>query len=200
MATPALSTGLSAETAAPARSGTPALVGTLCALVAGAMFTTGVTSAYLSVRNATGASEFVPVAMPFNNYVAVMIASTLILASIAAGWAVTSMRLGNRRYASTGFGLAAFLGIATLNLIWFLGVDAKLSVDNGAYTVLFYAMLATAVIMVVIGLVSSLIGMARVLGGQATARQPHYALASAWGQHLALASWFAIYMTAYWLK
>ena len=200
MATPALSTGLSAETGTPARSGTPALVGTVCALAAGAMFTTGITSAYLSVRNATGAAEFVPVAMPFNNYVAVMIASTLILASIAAGWAVSSMRLGNRRYAYTGFGFAVFMGIAALNLIWFLGVDAKLAVDTGAYTVLFYAMLATAVIMVVGGIVSSLTGLARVLGGQATARQPQYALASAWGQHLALASWFAIYMTAYWLK
>jgi hypothetical protein len=61
-------------------------------------------------------------------------------------------------------------------------------------------MLATAVIMVVVGLVSSLTGLARVLGGQATARQPQYALASAWGQHLALVSWFAIYATAYWLK
>lgn len=199
MATPALSTGVNAETI-PARSGTPALVGTVCAVAAAAMFTTGVTSAYLSVRNATGASEFVPVAMPFNNYVAVTIAMTLSLASIAAGWAVTSMRLGNRRYASTGFGFAAFMGIAALNLIWFLGTDAELSVDTGAYTVLFYAMLATAAIMVVIGLVSSLTGLARVLGGQATARQPQYALASVWGQHLALVSWFAIYATAYWLK
>jgi heme/copper-type cytochrome/quinol oxidase subunit 3 len=198
MATPALSAGVNAETTP--RSGTPALVGTLCALAAAAMFTTAVTSSYLSVRNATGASEFVPVAMPFNNYVAVMIAVTLSLASMAAGWAVTSMRLGNRRYASTGFGFAAFMGIAALNLIWFLGTDAKLSVDTGAYTVLFYAMLATAVIMVVVGLASSLTGLARVLGGQATARQPQYALASAWGQHLALASWFAIYTTAYWLK
>jgi heme/copper-type cytochrome/quinol oxidase subunit 3 len=200
MATPALSSGASAETGTPARSGTPALVGTVCALAAGAMFTTAVTSSYLSVRNATGASEFVPVAMPFNNYAAVMIAITLSLASIAVGWAVTSMRLGNRRYASTGFGFSAFMGIAALNLIWFLGTDAKLPVDTGAYTVLFYAMLATAVIMVVGGLVSSLTGLARVLGGQATAKQPQYALASAWGQHLALISWFGIYATAYWLK
>ncbi len=200
MATPALPSGASAENGTTARSGTPALVGTVCALAAGAMFTTAVTSAYLSVRNATGAADFVPVAMPFNNYAAVMIAVTLSLASIAAGWAVTSMRLSNRRYASTGFGFAAFMGIAALNLIWFLGTDAKLAVDSSAYPVLFYAMLATAVIMVVGGLVSSLTGLARVLGGQATAKQPQYALASAWGQHLALASWFGIYAAAYWLK
>jgi hypothetical protein len=89
MATPALTTGASAD-AAPARSGTPALVGTVCALVAGAMFTTAVTSAYLSVRNASGASEFVPVAMPFNNYVAVMILVTLSL-SPQCGWAIDAM-------------------------------------------------------------------------------------------------------------
>ena len=200
MATPALSSGASAETATPARSGTPALVGTVCALAAGAMFTTAIASAYLSVRNATGAADFVPVAMPFNNYAAVMIAVTLSLASIAAGWAVTSMRLGNRRYASTGFGFSVFMGIAALNLIWFLGTDAKVSVDGSSYAVVYYAMLATAVIMVVAGLVSSLTGLARVLGGQATPRQPHHALASAWGQHLALTSWFVIYATAYWLK
>jgi heme/copper-type cytochrome/quinol oxidase subunit 3 len=110
------------------------------------------------------------------------------------------MRLGNRRYASTGFGFAAFMGVAALNLIWFLGTDAKLPVDTGAYTVLFYALLATAVLVVVVGLVASLAGLARVLGGQATARQPQYALASAWGQHLALAAWLGIYATAYWLK
>ena len=206
MATPALSTtnasalNNSALNKTPARSGTPALVGTLCGVAGAAMFGAAITSSYLSVRNATGAAEFVPVEMPFNNYAAVMIAATLVLASIAAGWAVTSMRVNDRRYASIGFGFAAFMGVAALNMIWFLGVDAKLSVDTGAYTALFYAMLAAAVIMVFIGMVSSLIGLARVLGGQATARQPHYALASMWGQHAALAVWLAIYATLYWLK
>lgn len=192
----------SATTATPVatgRAGTPALVGMVCALAAGAMLTTTVCSAYLSVRNRSG-RDFVPAAMPFNNYVAVMITITMALASTAAGWAVVSMRTGNRRWASTGFGFAAFLGLAALNLLWFLGNDTKLSVDSSPYAVLFYGMLTVAGLALVFGLVSSVLGCLRVLGGQATADEPHYGLLSQWGQHLALASWIAIYATIYWLK
>jgi heme/copper-type cytochrome/quinol oxidase subunit 3 len=182
------------------RAGTPALVGTICAIVGGAMLTTGVCSAYLSVRNASGA-DFVPVTMPFNNYAAVMTLITLSLASVAIGWGTTSMKLSHRRWASTGFGLSAFLDLAALNMLWFIAQDAKLpAAGEGPYGVLFYALIIVAVVVVAIGLISSLTALARVLGGQATARQPHYARHALWLQHFALASYFAIYATIFWLK
>jgi heme/copper-type cytochrome/quinol oxidase subunit 3 len=183
------------------RAGTPALVGTICALVAGAMLTAGVCTAYLSVRNASG-KDFVPATMPFNNYAAVMTFITLLLASVAVGWGTTSMKLSHRRWASSGFGLAAFLDLAALNMLWFIAQDAKLpaSTDSGPYGPLFYALIIVAVVMVAIALISSLTGVARVLGGQATAHQPHYARHALWMQHLAAVSYFAIYATIFWLK
>jgi heme/copper-type cytochrome/quinol oxidase subunit 3 len=206
MAVPATTSNAStAGLPAPGRAGTPALVGTICALIAGTMVTGGVCSAYIAVRNDSNTFNGNVTAfisnMNFNQYAAFMTTMTMLLASIAAGWASMSMKIQNRRWASTGFGVAAFLDLAALNMVWFAAQTAKMPARGGAvYGILFYAMIFVAVAMIAIGLLSSLMGLARVLGAQATSRQPHYAMHALWLQHLAGAAWFAIYATIYWLK
>ena len=183
------------------RAGSPALVGALTGYAGFAMFVAAACSTYLGVRAKIGVGEmFVSPAMHFNNYVAVMITLTLLLASVAAGWAVTSMRVGQRRWSTSGFGLAMFLNLAAANLLWFLVKDLGFGASGTTYEVLLFGLFIVAGVALVIGFASSLSGLLRTLSGQATASQPHYGVLSAWGQHLAAASWVAIYATIYLLK
>lgn len=200
MASTTAPTAASAASTNHGRAGSAGLVGTVLALGSGAMLTTAVCAAYLSVRNRNASSDFIPATMPFNNYVAVMITFSLVIASLAVGWAVVSTRVAQRRWGSTGFAFAAFLDLAALNLLWWLGKDSAQSVDSSPYAVLFYAMLAVAGALLVAGLIASIAGVARVLGGHASPRELHHAVASSWVQHLALAAWVAVYATIYWLK
>ena len=172
------------------RVGNPALVGTLAGVSAYAMAVVGLSIAFLTSRQ-QGGRDFVPTTMIFDNYVAVTIAASLLLASTAAAWAVTANKVGNRRWASTGFALVALLDFAALNLLWFLGKETGLAVQGSEYAVLVYAVMFAAGVAIVAGLVGGIVGLTRVLGAQTTSAQPHLGLASAWTQHLGTAAWLA---------
>ena len=172
------------------RVGNPALVGTLAGVSASAMAFVGLAIAFLTSRQ-QGGRDFVPTTMIFDNYVAVTIAASLLLASTAAVWAVTANKVANRRWASTGFALVALLDFAALNLLWFLGKETGLAVQGSEYAVLVYAVMFAAGVAIVAGLVGAVVGLTRVLGAQTTSEQPHLGLASAWTQHLGTAAWLA---------
>ncbi len=182
------------------RAGSPALVGALTGYAGFAMFVAAACGTYLAVRDKSEAGAFIAPKMRYNNYVAFMITLTLVLASVAAGWAVTSMRVGQRRWATSGFGLATFMNLAAANLLWFLVKDLDLGANGTVFEVIIYGLYIVAAAALVVGLAASLHGLLRTLSGQATASQPHYGVLSAWGQHLAAASWIAIYATIYLLK
>ena len=84
------------------RAGSPALVGALTGYAGFAMFVAAACGTYLSVRDKAEAGTFVSPNMKFNNYTVFMITLTLVLASVAAGWAVTSMRVNQRRWSTVG--------------------------------------------------------------------------------------------------
>lgn len=182
------------------RAGSPALVGALTAYAGVGMFVAAACGTYLSVRDKSDAGSFVAPKMLYNNYVAFMVTLTLVLASVAAGWAVTSMRVGQRRWSTSGFGIAAFMNLAAGNLLWFLVKDLRLGASGAVYEVILYGLFIVAAFTTLIGLAASLSGLFRTLSGQATASQPHYGVIAAWGQHLATASWVAVYATIYLLK
>ena len=181
------------------RAGSPALVGALSAYAGVAMFVAGACGTYLNVRNKSG-GDFIAGKMVFNNYVAFVVLMTFALASVSAGWAVTAMRVGQRRWCTTGFGLAAFMNLAAANLLWHLVQNLGLGIEGTTYELIVYGLFMVAGITTAIGFVAAMSGMLRTLGGQASGHQPHYGVIAAWGQHLAGASWVAIYATIYLLK
>ena len=181
------------------RAGSPAMVGALTAYAGVAMFVTAACGTYLSVRKDSG-GDFVAPKMVFNNYVAFMVTMTFALASVAAGWALTSMRVGQRRWTTSGFGLAAFMDLAAANLLWYLVKNLGLPAFGSVYPVVLYGLFIVAGLTTVIGLLASVSGLLRTLGGQATVAQPHFGVLAAWGQHLAGLAWLAVYATIYLLK
>lgn len=178
------------------RVGNPALVGTLAGVAAASMAVVGVGVAFLTSRDAAG-SDFVPTTMVFDNYVAVTVVATLLLASAAVAWAVTATKVGNRRWASSGFALAALLDFAALNLVWFLAKETGLAVQGSEYAVLVYGAMFIAGVAVTAAMAGALLGFARVLGAQTSSSQPHLGLASAWVQHLGTAAWVAAWGLIY---
>ena len=170
------------------RIGNPALVGTVTAVGAGAMGVFGLTAFFLGTRNLSGRG-FVPSGVTFNNYGAVMAVVTLGLAALAVGWAQTSLSVGNRRWASSGFGLAALLDFAALNLLWTIGRALGPGVRGSEYAVVAYASMALAGVFIGLALLACVAGVARVLGGQTTGTQPHLGYASCWVQYLATLAW-----------
>jgi heme/copper-type cytochrome/quinol oxidase subunit 3 len=151
----------------------------------------GLGAAYMALR--FGDDKFVDPKMYFNNYAATMALVSLALASFAANWGAVSARIGNRRWASTGFGLAALIGLATLNLVWFIGKGVALPIGNGPYAVVMYALLTVGGIAVFAGFLSSIAGLVSSFGGHTGPSSPSLAKAAAWGQHIAGLTWLIVF-------
>ena len=186
--TPVASTG---------RATTPTLVACLCAFVVMVMGSAGLGGAYsysrYAIRRANPGEKFFAKEMKFNNYAAFILLFTFVLASLAIGWAVTSLRVNNRRWSAGGFGFTVVLNLAAMNILWFIGSEWEAAVNANpwwlhAYTLLFFAGLVTLAATIAAGL-----GLARVVTGQANAEQPHQAMAASWIQHAALVVWIVVY-------
>ncbi len=186
------------------RATTPALVAALAGVVAVVMSAAALGGAYAttrySIRRSNPGESFFPSSMTFNNYAAFIVFFTLILASLAVGWGVTSLRVGNRRWAGAGFGIAVLTDLAALNIMWFIGNGWGAAANALPWWLHAYALLTIAIVAGVVALVSVGLGLARVVTAQATATQPHAALAAAWLQHAALAVWIIVYLLIFLYK
>lgn len=181
------------------RVGSPALVGSLCYAAAAAMAVGGLASAYLTVRHGAG-TDFVPPAMKFNNYAAVLTLITMGIASIGAGWAVSVTRFNHRRWMFMGFALAAFMSLAAMNLVWVLGAGLGFGVNEHPYAVFVYALLAAALLALAIAAGTALLAAGRSLAGQVSAEQPHLGRAAAWVVHTATLVWLVVFAIIYLYK
>ena len=188
----------------PGRATTPTLVACLAGFVAMVMAVAGLGGAYsyarFATRRANPGEPFFAKEMKFNNYAAFILLFTFLLASLAIGWAVTSLRVGNRRWSAGGFGFTVVLNLAAINIIWFIGNEWEAPVNANpwwlhAYTLMFFAGLIT-----VVATIAAALGLARVVTGQANAEQPHQALAASWLQHAALVVWLVVYALIYLYK
>ncbi len=186
------------------RATTPTLVACLAGFVAMVMAVAGLGGAYsyarFATRRANPGEQFFAKEMKFNNYAAFILLFTFLLASLAIGWAVTSLRVGNRRWSAGGFGFTVVLNLAAINIIWFIGNEWEAPVSahpwwTHAYTLMFFAGLAA-----VVATIAAALGLARVVTGQANAEQPHQALAASWLQHAALVVWTIVYALIYLYK
>lgn len=181
------------------RAGSPGLVGTVAACISATMFFSALSAAFLGLRNKAGV-DWLPEGVKLNNYVAVTTVGTIILASAAVGWAVTSARIGERRWATTGFGLAAAMNFAAINMVWFLGANLHpkgIAVADNPWALTTYALFFATGVAMIVALISCLVGLARVLGGHANGDEPQYGIAASWPQHLATAAWVVTWALVY---
>lgn len=182
-----------AEVTVHHRPGNSAVLGTRAAVAACALFVAALCGAYVAVRHGVG-KEFVPTAMRFNNYAAVMTAASALLSSFVVEWAFVSLKVAQRRWVSGGYGLAALLGVAAMNLVWLIGAKLGLAVnDVNGYALLVYALLAAAMVLFAMSVISSVMNLIRCMGGHASATEPLLARAGNSFVHLASGGWLAVF-------
>lgn len=190
-----------ATTAAPTTQSGRATTPTLVACIAGAaavmMGSAGLAGAYAytryAIRRANPGEPFFPSTMPFNNYAAFIVFLTFALASISVGWAITCLRVGNRRWAGGGFGFAVLANIAAANIIWFIGNQWEGEANSLPWWLHSYTLLTFAAIVSGVALVASALALARIVTAQSNAEQPHAVIGASWFQHSALVVWTVVY-------
>lgn len=188
----------------PGRATTPTLVASMSGFVAFVMGSAGLGGAYsytrYAIRRANPGEPFFPAAMKFNNYAAFILFFTFILASLTIGWAVMSLRVGNRRWSAGGFGFTVVMNLAAMNIMWFIGAEWEAPVNGQPWWLHVYALLVFAGLTTLVATIAALLGLARVITGQADAKQPHLAMAASWMQHGALVVWLVVYALIYLYK
>ena len=189
---------------ATGRATTPTLVACMAGFASLVMAAAGLGGAYsytrYAVRRANPGESFFPAAMKFNNYAAFILLFSFVLASFSIGWAVTSLKVGNRRWSSRGFGFAIVLNLAAMNIMWFIGSEWEAPVNAQPWWLHVYTLLAFAGLAALIATVAGILGLARVVTGQTNAQQPHLAMAASWLQHAALVVWIVVYALIYLYK
>ena len=185
----------------PAGRGRPAhllSVATLLAGIAELMTVGALVAAYLNVRAL--ADRWPPKGVSVDNYLGTTLFITLVLSIITAEWAVYSLRRDNRRQSLIGLAITMLLGVAFVNLLWYVGTQFHFGPADSTYAVLAYAMLTVVGVIAVIGLGFLLVALARTIGGQATPREPGVVRAAAWHWHVVTAAWLLVFMALYVLQ
>ena len=172
-----------------------ATVGVLVAVMGGAMLFAGLIAAYLVLKSTTG--RWPPQGIRFDNYTAVTLAVTLLMASITVEWAVAAVRNGQRAQALAGLGLTLGLALAFLNAGWFLVSKFNFRPAQHPYATVSYALAVLGVLNGVVGLGFVLLTAMRVVGHQITEANRHLLRATATYWHFVTAAWIAVAYTLY---
>jgi hypothetical protein len=170
------------------KSGNSSQMGALLGGAAAIMFVATLAGAYFSVRNWIGVGGddgFIPKGLKFDNYAGFMTMTSALAASLAAEWALMSARLNQRRWATAGFGLSAFFLLAAMNIVWFIGQRSGLVASETPYAILFYALLASILLLLAGGVVAAIVTLIRVLGGHIGGAELLHGRAGTWLIHLA---------------
>jgi hypothetical protein len=147
--------------------GNSAVLGAMLTAAAGLVFMGALCGSYVSVRNFIGIGKdgFIPSSMKFDNYSGFMTFISALSASAVAEWALISAKVKQRRWALGGYGFAAVLQLAAANAVWFIGARSKLASNETPYAVLFYAIVACCIGLLLLGVLASITALIRTMGG-----------------------------------
>ncbi|MFP5328278.1 MAG: cytochrome c oxidase subunit 3 [Acidimicrobiia bacterium] len=152
-------------------------------------------AAFLAVDDAIRA--FPPKGTEPDNYTAVTIMITALMASACAEWAVWAVRNRERGHSLVAHGLHLGLAIACLNALWYLGSHLPFGVNEGAYATLVYAMFTLSGVAFSAAIGFMLFSLFRTAGAQADERRLAMPRAAAWFWHFTTLGWFGVFYTLY---
>jgi heme/copper-type cytochrome/quinol oxidase subunit 3 len=179
----------------------PKHLASITALLAGVaelMVVGGLVAAYLNVRGLAG--RWPPKGASLDNYLGTTLFLTLVLSIITVEWGVYAVRRDNRRQALSSLALTIGLGLAFINLLWYVGTQLHFGPADHSYGVLVYALLIAPGVVAAIGIAFLLVAVARTVGGQVTPSNPELVRAAAWHWHVVSAAWLLAFMALYVLQ
>jgi heme/copper-type cytochrome/quinol oxidase subunit 3 len=155
-------------------------------------------AAYVAVSNV--AQSWPPAGVHFDDYVGNMLALTAVMSGVTVEWAWYSVRRDDRAQTTWGLLLTALFGLATLNLVFFLGRSIGFGPGNakvGPFAVVFFALLSAAGAVGILGIIAVVMAMARTIGGQMTPVNNEMVRAVCWLWDFVVISWIAVYATLF---
>lgn len=132
-----------------------------------------------------------------DNYLGSTLSITGLLSVLFIEWGFYAMRRGNRRQAMAGVSFALVVGVAFLNLLWYLFRELHFGVADSSYATIVYALLTAAAVNAAIGLVFLAVGLARALGRQVPGHDPELIRAAGWYWDYVIASWLVVFVALY---
>jgi heme/copper-type cytochrome/quinol oxidase subunit 3 len=173
-------------------------VATLLAGVAELMVVAALVASYLNVRAL--ADRWPPRGVHVDNYLGTTLTITLGLSVITAEWAVYALRRGNRRQALSAAAVTIGLGVAFVNLLWYVGTQLHFGPGDHSYGTLVYAQLIAVGVIAALGIGYLLVATFRTLGDQVTAGRPDVLRAAAWHWHVVTGAWLLAFLAIYVLQ
>jgi heme/copper-type cytochrome/quinol oxidase subunit 3 len=185
--TPALPSG------APSRPRNLATLAVLVFGLGGLMAFAALVGAYHALEH-DGALP--PQGVKLDNYLGVMATFTLALSAPLVEWAWSAVRRDERRQAIAALGLTIGMGVAFIDLDWYLVSRLGFGVAT-PYGTVFYAMVILAAINAGIGILFLIGAVFRVLGGQASGAEPEPVRVAAWYWEFVVVAWVVVALTLY---
>lgn len=152
-------------------------------------------AAYLAVDDAV--KDFPPANTHPDNYTAVTVMITALMASVCAEWAVWAVRNRERGHSLVAHGLHLGLALAAINAIWYIGSRLPFGVNDNAWATLVYAMLTLSAMVLALAAGFMFFSLLRTAGAQSDERRLAMPRAAAWFWHFATLGWFGVFFTLY---
>lgn len=156
----------------------------------------GLIGAYAGLSH--GAGQWPPKGVTIDNYVGSMLSITAVMSAVTVEWAWYAVKRDDPAQATWGLLLTAGFGLAFLDLLWFLGRKVGFGPGDtkvGPFAVVFFALIAAAGLVTLVGVVAVLLAAGRTLGRQMTSRNHEMVRAVAWYWDFVVVAWIATYAT-----
>jgi heme/copper-type cytochrome/quinol oxidase subunit 3 len=175
-------TALALPPAAPPARRHVTLVGTCFAIAAGAMLIGGLVASYFGARQAAvhAHQTWIDVSKtPLPNVALAVTYSALLLSSFTVQWAVSALKLNDRRQSYVAIGLTLLLAAAFINGLTFCWGQAGLKAGEGGFADHMYALTVTHLLLVIAAILLLVVMAFRVIGGQFGPRNSEFVASAA---------------------
>lgn len=133
------------------------------------------------------------------NFRALTLLFTLALASTFVQWAVHAARQGDQRHTNLALISTVFLQLAAADLVWFTVQHFGFGAGSSVYATLLYAMVGTFLAFQLAGVITSVLALARSIGGLVLEKDHQAVTAAAVQAHVLLVLWLSIWAVA-WIR
>lgn len=184
--------------AAPQRRG-QILVATALAIAAGTVLMGALFGSFLQGAKAAG-DAWLPAGVELPNVALLVTYTTLVMSSFTAQWAVSAIRMAERRQSLVATGITVLLGAAFINGLSFCWTQLGAVAGDGGYADRMYAVSVTHLLLVIVAVVFFLVMGFRVTGGQYDARNSEFVQAAAYFWHFVVVAGFAVWYVLWFLQ
>lgn len=195
-------TALALPPAAPAPRRNVALVGTLFAIAAGVMLMGGLLASYFGARQVTQAAgkAWLPDGATLSNVALAVTYVSLLMSSFTAQWAVSAIKMDDRRQGYVAIGLTLLLAAAFINGLTFCWAQLGVGAGDGAFGDHMYVVTAVHLLLVVAAIIYLVVMAFRVLGGQFGPRNSEFVAAAVAFWHFAVLAGVAVWWSIWFLE